>query len=188
VSEISIHIHEDDWGMRSLHPVAAFFDVRADVARAGEAAARNAAPDGHGWTDIQIVGAPRVRYADAGLALVAVDAALAAVMPRVRRFAATATAGFHGEDPLGAYETDAHAFGFDSSCFIKLEPDGPLVGSIWFEARTADAAHLAALERAFVAIEALAESVVADYWLDSVGRLRDPAFLDRYLAALRANA
>lgn len=28
---MSIQIHEDDWGMRNLHPVAAFGEVAADL-------------------------------------------------------------------------------------------------------------------------------------------------------------
>jgi hypothetical protein len=31
-----IHIHEDDWGMRSLHPAAAWGEVRAALERAGK--------------------------------------------------------------------------------------------------------------------------------------------------------
>ena len=186
MSDTAIHIHEDDWGMRNLYPVAAIFGARADVDRATEAGERNRAPDGIGWTDMHVIAPPKAGYADTGLDLAAVSAALGAILPRVRKFTATATAGFdpNVRDPMGSYDEDAHCYGFDSACFIKVHPADALVRGIWFEARTSDAAQLASLRRAMLAIDALAESVIADYWMERVGRVRDAAFLERYLGDL----
>lgn len=186
MSDIAIHIHEDDWGMRNLFPVAAIFGARADVARATEAGERNRAPDGIGWTDMHVIAPPKAGYADTGLDIAAVSGALGPILPRVGKFTATATAGFdpNVRDPMGSYDEDAHCYGFNRDLFIKVEPAGTLAKAIWFEARTPGAAQLTLLKRAILAIDALAESVIADYWMERVGRVRDAAFLERYFGDL----
>lgn len=47
-----IHIHEDDWGMRNLYPLAVRREAEADVADAAAAAEKNRDPSGFGYTDI----------------------------------------------------------------------------------------------------------------------------------------
>jgi len=186
-----IHIHEDDWGMRNLYPAAAGDEAQDDIARAAEAGERNRAPDGRGWTDMHVIQPPKTDFTDAGLPLAAVIAVLEPMMPRVRRFYATigsAMAKGAGRDPLGSYLENAVCFGFGRSCFVKVEPEGALVASIWFEASGAGPAQLAALRAALLAIDALAPSIVADYWLDLTGRVGDVAFLDRYFAELTGAA
>jgi hypothetical protein len=181
-----IHIHEDDWGMRCIHPVAAWPESTADLARAVETGKRNAAPDGLGWTGIHLVEAPSIDFTATSLRLDALAAALDGVMPRVTSFIATATAGFDRSrrDPYGSYETSAWSYGHDATCFVKLEPAGDLVRAIWFEARTADPARLESLSRAFALIDEMAEAMIVDYWLEAAGRIRDGAFMQCYLAAL----
>lgn len=183
MSERAIHIHEDDWGMRNLYPVGALFEARAKVTRAADAADRNRAPDGGGFTDMHVINGPSIDYADIGLELGVLADALGSIVPRVKRFTATAMAGFepNTRDAYGSYEEEAYCYGFDETCFIKLEPAGVLVKQIWFECRTLPPERLSAFERAILAVDALAESVVADYWLDQVGRVRDPAFFHAYL-------
>lgn len=185
VTEIVIHIHEDDWGMRNLYPVAALAHAQNDVSAAVEAGQRNWSPSG-GWTDIHLIKAPDQTYADAGLTLAAAKAVLAPLMPRVKRFNATVMGGFEpgAHDTYGSYEEDAHCYGFGADCFVKLDCDGDVVKYIWFEARSEDAEHLAALRRALIAIDELTASAVTDYWLDVAGAVADSAFLDRYFQAL----
>ncbi len=180
----AIHIHEDDWGMRNLHPIDALPEIRTDIEAAVEAGARNAAPNGVGWTDIYMIREPTTDYAARGLKLVHAAAALAPLLPRVQSFSATAMAGFSGHDVMGSYERDAWAFGFDASCFVKLDPKDDLVERIWFECRTDIAAHRDALRGALLAIDALVASAIADYWLDVAGAIADPAFLEPYFRAL----
>ena len=186
MSERAIHIHEDDWGMRNLNPVGTLFEGRAEVIRAADAADRNRAPDGVGFTDIHVINGPSIGYSDIGLELSVVADALGIIMPRVKRFAATAMVGFEPNtlDAYGSYEEEAYCYGFDETCFIKLDRAGVLVKQIWFECRTALPDKLAALAAAILAVDALAESAVADYWLDRVGRIRDPAFFNGYLRQL----
>jgi hypothetical protein len=185
-SEGAIHIHEDDWGMRNLYPVGALFEATAEVTRAADAADRNRASDGGGFAAMHVIKEPSIDYSDIGLELGVLADALASIVPRVKRFTATAMAGFerNKRDPHGSYEEEAYCYGFDETCFIKLEPAGVLVKRIWFECRTAPPDKLTAFERAILAIDALAESAVADYWLDQVGRVRDPAFFNAYLRQL----
>jgi hypothetical protein len=114
------------------------------------------------------------------------DAVLAPILPRVRRFAATASAGF-GPDangPYGTYEDEAHCYGLDATCFLKLEADGCLVRQVWYHVETQDPESLGKLREAIVALDQLVPSVVADYWLDCTGVVRDRDFLDEYLRAL----
>lgn len=182
-----IHIHEDDWGMRNLYPAAAWNEAQDDMARSVDAGERHRAPDGQGWTGIHVIQAPKSDFSHVGLQLAAVVAALEPLMPPVRRFYATigsAMAQGAERDPLGTYNEDAVCFGFAASCFVKVEPKDGLVAGIWFEAGSNEPAQLVALRAALLAIDSLAPSIVADYWLDVTGRVGDAAFLDRYFAAL----
>ncbi|NOT39875.1 MAG: hypothetical protein HOP13_05225 [Alphaproteobacteria bacterium] len=181
MAEPEISIHEDDEGMRNLYPLAAHKEAAADVQGAIDAGIRNKVPGGIGWTDVHMIKPPGTTFADAGLALAAATAALSPLMPRVRRF----WSGLLGRnDPLAAQQADAYCFGFDATCFIKLEPKGELVERIWYEARTGDAAHMAVLRKALLAIDALSPALIADYWLDATGPVGEAAFLDVYFKAL----
>jgi hypothetical protein len=188
--EISIHIHEDDWGMRNLYPAEASREAVVDMHEASEASLRNLAPNGVGWTDVHLIKPPSVDYASVGLALNDACSALEPLMPRVRQFTATATAGFYpkAHDPLGSYEQDAFCYGFGPDCFIKLEPREELMKRIWFECTSRDPEKLDSLRAAVLAINELAPSVIADYWNDMTGAVSDIAFLDRYFQELRRPA
>ncbi|MET7771370.1 hypothetical protein [Nocardia sp. NPDC005366] len=181
-----IHIHEDEWGMRCLHPLEAAAEVAADLLAAEAASRANRAPDGVGWTDVHVIAAPADDYAAAGLTFAQADAALTPIMPRIRRFVATASAGFTEgvEDPMGSYEDDAYCYGVDASCFVKLDGEEPLVEQIWYQADTEDPARLDRLRRAIIAVDRLVPSVIADYRLDCTGSVGDGEFLDRYMRML----
>ncbi|UGT54228.1 hypothetical protein [Nocardia asteroides] len=129
---------------------------------------------------------PAHDYAAEGLTFERVDAVLAPILPRVRQFAATASAGFDEDvrDPWGSYEDDAYCYAADASCFIKLDGEPPLIQRIWFQAETEDPARLDQLRRAIIAIDGLVPSVIVDYWLDCTGSVADAEFLDRYLRML----
>ncbi|NUO57438.1 MAG: hypothetical protein HOV71_21225 [Hamadaea sp.] len=170
--------------MRCLHPLAAAAEVGRDLDVAAQASEANRAPDGAGWTDVHVIQAPEHDYAQAGLPVGAADAALAPILPRVRRFAATAMAGFDGHDPFGTYEEDAYCYGVDASLFVKLETDGAQVRHIWFQAETGDPERLQELKAALLAVDRLVPSIVADYWLDRTGPVGDLGFFDDYLAEL----
>lgn len=176
--------------MRSLHPVGAFAEVAADVSEARASGERNRASDGLGWTSVYLIKAPSIDFAGTSLTLAAADAALAPIMPRVYRFASGigATLNDDGRDPYGSYEDGAYCYAHDPGCFIKLDDKGDLVERIWFEAITEDAAGLALLRRGLEAIDALTESVIADYWLDCSGAVRDAAFMDAYIRHLSGDA
>jgi len=109
-----IHIHEDDWGRRNLYPTAARNEVADDLDAAREAAERNRAPSGQGWTAMHVIRSPATDYPEAGVTAAAAAPVLEPIMPRVKRFYATGTAGFGGkphDDPYGSYEEDAWCFG-----------------------------------------------------------------------------
>ena len=98
---MTIHIHEDDWAMRNLYPLDALPEASADVAQAREAGERNRAPDGAGWTDIHVIRPPSKDYSVMNLLVADATAALDGLMPRVRRFIATASVGFDpGAEPV----------------------------------------------------------------------------------------
>jgi hypothetical protein len=172
--------------MRSLYPAAALAHASRDVTHAMEAGERNREPGGMGWTDVYVIQDPTTSYLDVQLPLAQASRALAGLMPCVRKFYATASAGFDPghRDPDGSYEEDAHCYGLHRRCFIKLEPEGELIKRIWFEANTDDAHELATLRAAILAIEGLARSAIADYRLDVAGAVADAEFLDRYFNKL----
>jgi hypothetical protein len=135
---------------------------------------------------VHVIARPEHDYAEAGLRLDQTDAVLRPILPRVRRFTATAWAGFGpgAHDPYGTYQDDAHCYGLDATCFLKLEADGFLVRQVWFHVTTPDPEHLARLREAIVVLDQLVPSIVADYWLDCTGVVRDRDFLDRYVRVL----
>jgi len=185
-AELSIHIHEDDWGMRSLVPLAAFAEIQQDIAKAQEASAKNAAPNGGGWTDMYIARPPSIDYSAIPLRLNDAVEVLAKHFPRIPKFTATASAGFSSDvrDPYGSYETEAQCYGTGSSCFIKLEHRDAVVNSIWFEGRTNKHEDISRLREAVIALNAIVPSVIADYWLSASGVISDRDFMDRYFDAL----
>jgi len=114
----AIHIHEDDRGMRNLYPWAALSEAEKDIAVAAAAAAeRNTDPSGFS-KQVHVVQQPSQDYADFGLTLAEAERVLSPILPRVRRFYATALSGFGNEkrDPLGSYDEDAWCFGLSGSC------------------------------------------------------------------------
>ncbi len=182
--ESAIHIHEDDWGMRNLYPLASQSEVLADVADAIAAGEKNHDPSGYGWRDVHVIKPPSMTYVDAGLLLSHAAAALQEIMPRVRRFYAGtfASIGSAKRYPFGSYEENAWCFGFDQGCYLKLEPESDHVERIWFNLGRAQPEHAAALRRAIEAIDRLVPSLIADYFLDVVVPAGDAGQLNRYFA------
>jgi hypothetical protein len=180
-----IHIHEDDWGLRNLYPLAAFGEAEAELRMAREFGERHRDPSGFGSWDIYVIKGPSVDYASIPLAFEDAAKRLEPIMPRVRRFYATASAGFDlsKRDAWSSYEEDAWCFGRSENCFVKLDGEDDLVRRIWFELRGRDPDDIAALRKAIEAIDALVPSVIVDYWLDQAGAVGEADFLDRYFAA-----
>ncbi|CAB3773974.1 MULTISPECIES: hypothetical protein [Burkholderia] len=183
-----IHIHEDDWGLRSLHPVAVLREVSSDIEAARDASQKNQATSGVGWTDLHIIQQPSTNYAQAGLRLADVVTALSSIQPRVKRFYATASAGFDlaQRDPYGSYDEDAWCFG-RQHCYLKVEVKDDLVTEIWFDISSSDAADADALRRMFEAIDRLVPGMVADYCMDAQGLIADREFLDMYFQRVMAD-
>ena len=61
----TIHIHEDNWGMRNLYPLAAQSEALADLQEATAAGEKNRDPSGFGWTDVHVIKPPSTTYVDA---------------------------------------------------------------------------------------------------------------------------
>jgi hypothetical protein len=183
-----IHVHEDDWEMRNLYPLACRAEVAADMDDATAASERNLHPTGLGWTGVHVIKPPSTSYVDVNLLLSDAAAALSLIMPRVKRFYATIGSAINQpkRDPLGSYEEDAWSFGFGPYCYIKLEPEGDEhVERIWFDLRpTAEPEHIAGLKHALEAVDRLVPSLIADYFLDVVFPVGNAEQLDRYLAQL----
>lgn len=181
-----IHVHEDDEGMRNLYPLAVRAEVEEDVAAAAAFADEHRAPSGVGWTDIYMVTPPTTGYAELGLTLADAERVLAPILPRVRRFNATifSAMGSAERDPFGSYDEDAWCFGLGAHCYMKLDAKGALVSGIWFDLNTDDTDAICRLRKAIEAIDALAPSVIADYFLDFSGPISGDGVLDGYFARL----
>lgn len=182
-----IHIHEDDWGMRNLYPLAARVEAEKDMVDAIAAAQRNRDPSGFGYTGIYITKPPNADYTDTGLRICDIEQVLTPILPRVRRFNATVGSAMESakRDPYGSYDDDAWCFGLGNHCYLKFEVEGPLVSEIWFDLNTDDAQAVYRLRNAVEAIEALAPSIITDYFLEFAGVVSEAGVLDSYLAALQ---
>lgn len=183
----AIHVHEDDWGMRSLHALAVYRQVAANLDESIAAEERNRAPSGFGWTDIHVIEDPSSSYVEADLRLSDAAAAVGPIMPRVRHFHATSFGGFGDYDRYGSYENDAWAFGLGAHCYLKLDDEGAHVKRIWFDLSSPDPHDIAALRQAMLAIDRLVPSFIADYFMKAVVILADSEALDRYLETRRTD-
>ena len=181
-----IHVHEDDWEMRNLYPLTVRIEVEDEIAEAAGAAEKNLDPSGFGYTDIHMAKAPSQDYAGLGLTLTEAERVLVPILPRVRRFNATALSGMNESerDPYGSYEEDAWCFGLGAHCYLKIDAKGPFVGNIWFDLKTDDSDAVIRLRKAIEAIDALVPSVIADYFLDFSGPVSGAGVLDGYFARL----
>jgi hypothetical protein len=184
-----IHIHEDDWAMRSLHPRAAWEAVADDIDEALDFANKNHDPVTGYPNDIRAFEQPETNYLETSLTIDTVKSALSPHMPFVSRFYATIGSVMESakRDPYGHYDDDAICFGFNEHCFIKIEPKGNRVKRIWFDALNLNENHSAALKAPLLAIEELTPSVIADYWHYTYGPLCDDDYLSTYLTALEKN-
>lgn len=186
-SEPGIHIHEDAYGMRSLVPMAAFGEAHQDIEKAREAGERNASPTGLGWTDVYVAQAPSVDYSSIPLRLADAVKVFEKYFPRVRRFTATASAGFNPEikDPFGSYQADAHCYGTGAACFVKLEHKDDIVLQIWFECWTNIRDDASQLRAALTEFNESVPSAIIDYYLSAAGKIGDVDFMNRYFEDLR---
>ena len=173
-------IHEDEEGMRNLYPVAALAEAQADMAKARAAFQAREAPNGTEWKELHAIAPPQNGFLAAGADLDRLSAVVEAHLPRIRDFGV-------GQEPAAPHyrrETDAHCYGFGDDVFVKFELAEGRLAAIWFDAMTDDPARLQALRRALQAIDGLAPSIIADYWLEAVGAVGDGRFMSRYFAAL----
>jgi hypothetical protein len=185
--EALIYIHEDDWGMRNLYPLAVQAEITEDLNDAVASAERHRDPAGLGWTAVHVIREPSTSYVDAGLLVADAAAAIDQIMPRVKRFYATifSAIGQTDRDPLGLYNDDAWCFGFDRHCYLKLDVEGELVRAIWFDFSSDSSEHADALRQSMEEIERLVPSFIADYFMEAEVPLSDTELLDRYFAHLR---
>lgn len=151
-------------------------EARSDIDAAIQAGISNKVPDDFGWTEMHMIRAPDATYASVGVELSQIAAAIVMYLPRICDF----EVGFG----LNLVDKDAQCYGFGRDLFVKLDGDDELLDAIWFDVRSENANELQALRQAFAAIEGVAPSIIADYWLNVLGPLGDVAFLDRYFSEL----
>lgn len=171
----TIHIHEDDEGMRNLYPLAAYAEAKREIGNAATVGQRSRAPSGFGYTELYLIEEPTHDYVAEGLRLEQAAAVLAEIFPRVRIQALGA---------LGSHEEACWAFGLGMHCYVRLEPVDDLVKAIWYDIDTDDVEAQRRLRRAIMALDALAPSVIADFRLNTVGPAGDAEFLDGYFDLL----
>jgi hypothetical protein len=175
--------------MRNLYPAFVQHEVDKDIEAAQEAGLKNRDPSGIGWTDVHIIEQLSTNYSQTGLRLTDAATALGSILPRIKRFYATACGGFDlaKRDPYGSYDEEAWSFGHQH-CYIKLEVKDDLVTEIWFDLSGSKPDDADALHQAFTVIDQMVPSLVADYYLGVQGLVTDREFLDTYFRSLTAQA
>lgn len=181
--EAVIHIHEDDWGMRNLYPVAALKHVADDMGVADEHLTSMGGLEKLLVSEMHVIAEPPSSFKDFAIPIETMVTLLQPILPRVRYFYATASAGFEVFDSLGSYETAAWSFGYSQNCYIKIDVTDDIVSSIWFGFDTEVPEEIAALLAAFQAINTLIPCCIADYFCNEVFALSDAARLDAYFEA-----
>ena len=179
-----VHIHEDDEGMRNLYPLAAGREALNDLETAKASGEQHRAPNGLGWTEVHAIREPAASFRALNRDFRDLAEAIERELPRIRHF----EVGFGEGNPFHYTDADAYCFGCGRHLYLKLDTDDHRLSGIWYDASTADDDELLALRRALEAIDKIEPVMIADYWLNLGGEVRDPAFLNDYFAALKASA
>lgn len=173
-------IHEDDQYMRCLWPAGAAPYLANELQASVDAAQKNVAPDGMGYTAMHVAKPPDSGFAPARLSLDVVIASFASVMPRFDQV--EGGYGSHAEhnanNPL--------CFGFGPECYIYIGLRDGVVDSVFFDATTGEPEKLGALREAIMVIDRLCPAALVDYWVDMSGIVSDDRFMSAYFAALAA--
>lgn len=175
-----VHIHEDDEGMRSLHPAQAIDDISTDIAASQVHSERYRAPGGVGWTSVRAIQRPTSSFDALDMPVGSLAASLEEILPRIREF----EIGFGENNPFHHIQNDAHSYGLGSHLFIKIEEDSGKVESIWFEARPKNKDELLLFRKAIEAVDRVQPLAIADYWLNMGGAVSDQDFLDQYCESI----
>ncbi|MFW2541551.1 hypothetical protein ACN2XU_02835 [Primorskyibacter sp. 2E107] len=177
MAQTHIQIHEDDVGMRVLYPAAAAPAVLNDLAQAQAEAEANRLPSGF-WSDVHSIKEPEESFRNSGLTLKDASRALC-LLPRIRTF----SSGYGGDLSL-ASAPDAQCYGFGAHLYIKLEVTEGALDAIWFDVTRTTKDERCALRAGLERLDAATPLVLADYWMNMGGLVRDTAFMDRYFAEL----
>lgn len=175
-----VHIHEDDEGMRSLHPAHAIDDIHRDISASQEHAEKHRAPGGVGWTKVRAIQRPAVSFDVLDVEVGSLARSLEDILPRIREF----EIGFGENNPFHYIQNDAYCYGLGPHLFIKVEEEAGKIESIWFEARPNNQDELVLFRKAIEAADRVQPLSIADYWLDMGGAVADQDFLDRYCDAI----
>lgn len=171
----TVHIHEDDEGMRNLYPASAFQGAAADM-RQAEASAKNNADRGGGWTAVHMISQPDIDFSSVGLMRADAESLMEQYLPKVTRF----DVGHGDNNPFRYSEKQPMAFGYGNCLYVKCECDAERVKHIWFDVVDASTDQVAQLMQAFVALDKVCPAMVADYWGNCVGLLSDQKFASAY--------
>ncbi|WP_347311506.1 hypothetical protein [Defluviimonas sp. SAOS-178_SWC] len=177
---IKVHIHEDDVGIRNLYPASALREISDDLSVVQASFEKNRSPDGLGWSEIHIVQEPENSFLSLNPKLADIVSVIELELPRIDEF----EVGFGSDNPLHHFERDALCYGFGRHLYLKLDADGDDLRAIWYEARSRDPEELLALRRAIEAVDGVQPLMLADYWLNLGGLVRDSEFLDRYFGVI----
>lgn len=176
----SIGFVDDSEGMRCIYPIAEMSNVRRDMQKAEEIHASEPGDGQYGFYNIHVIEEPKVKFKDYNLKVADCISLLSAYLPRAREYVVYPIGQFNGK------EEGVIVFG-ENYMFIKIEPEGEFVQYLWFECMPNESqAHLMATFReAFLAIDAVVPSMIADYWMDAFGAIGDDRFLSAYLHTLQ---
>lgn len=175
-----IQIHEDDEGMRSLHPMQAIDEITAELLASSKHSEENRSPVGVGWTEVHAIRSPEAGFDSLHIPVLAVAEALEKHLPRIREF----ELGWGQNNPFHYLEADAYCFGLGTNLYVKIDVNNGLIESIWYEARPKDHEELTRLRQAIESINDVIELSCADYWLHMGGAIDDREFMDRYFGMI----
>jgi hypothetical protein len=171
-----IQIHEDDEGMRRLHPKQAIDDITVDLTASSEHSEKHRAPGGVGWTKVYSIRSPELTFNSLGVPVSIMAETLERHLTRIRQF----ELGFGENNPFHYLETDAHCYGLGAHLYIKIDVDGDMIESVWYEALPKDREELLKFRHAIEAVNAVLPLSCADYWLHMGGSVEDQDFMDQY--------
>lgn len=177
----SLWIHEDDQYMRCLWPASAAPYLANDLQASVDAAQKNLASSGMGYTSVHLAKPPDTGFAPWQLSLDAVIASFTSLMPRFDQM----ESGYGSHTEYAA--SNPLCFGFGPECYMYVGLRDGFVDSFFFDAQTGDPQKLGALRQAIMVIDTLCPAALVDYWMDMSGIVSDRNFMDAYFSTLAAD-
>jgi hypothetical protein len=169
------YFHEDDYGAVEILPVGAWVHCEQQLGRIAEHDVKHRAPDGLGWTALLIREDSPVRFAELGLTLAELDAALSPHLPSTDEVVTGYSTHREPVQRMRAWVVDGYM-----ALYASWDESGR-VQSVFFASSYVKPEKQPSFLAAMKALGALRPLLLVDWHADALLRLDDTEMLQRWL-------